>query len=41
MSEKANTLRRERYARQKDEINEQKRIAYAKRMGNDEDIASE
>ena len=41
MSEKANTLRRERYARQKDEINEQKRIAYSKRMGNDEDTASE
>ena len=38
MEEKANTLRRERYDREKDRINEQKRIAYAKRMGNDEEI---
>jgi hypothetical protein len=35
MEEKANTLRRQRYSEQKDEINEQKRIAYAKRVGND------
>ncbi len=35
MAEKANTLRRQRYAREKDQINEQKRIAYAKRVGND------
>lgn len=31
MEEKANTLRRQRYDREKAEINEQKRIAYAKR----------
>lgn len=31
MEEKANTLRRQRYDREKTEINEQKRIAYAKR----------
>jgi hypothetical protein len=35
MAEKANTLRRQRYAKEKDQINEQKRIAYAKRVGND------
>lgn len=35
MEEKANTLRRARYAREKDEINEQKRIAYAKRTDNE------
>ena len=37
MEEKANTLRRQRYAQEKDEINEKKRIAYAKRMGNDDE----
>lgn len=37
MEEKANTLRRARYQREKDQINEQKRIAYAKRMGNDDE----
>ena len=31
IEEKANTIRRENYARNKDEINQQKRIAYAKR----------
>ena len=31
LEEKANTLRRQEYAENKDEINEQKRIAYAKR----------
>lgn len=31
MEEKANTLRRQNYARNKDEINAQKRIAYAKK----------
>ena len=31
MEEKANTLRRQNYAKNKAEINEQKRIAYAKR----------
>ena len=31
MEEKANTLRRQNYARNKDKINEQKRIAYQKR----------
>lgn len=37
MQEKANTLRRAKYQREKDQINEQKRIAYAKRMGNDDE----
>lgn len=31
MEEKANTIRRQNYAKNKDEINEQKRIAYSKR----------
>ena len=31
MEEKANTLRRQNYAKNKDKINEQKRIAYQKR----------
>lgn len=31
MEEKANSIRRQNYAKNKDEINEQKRIAYAKR----------
>lgn len=35
MEEKANTLRRQRYDREKDKINEQKRIAYAKRTDNE------
>lgn len=35
MEEKANTLRRARYDREKDIINEQKRIAYAKRTDNE------
>ena len=31
LEQKVNTLRRQEYAENKDEINEQKRIAYAKR----------
>ena len=37
LEEKVNTLRRQNYAENKDEINEQKRIAYAKRTGSDEE----
>lgn len=37
IEEKANSLRRQEYAENKDEINEQKRIAYAKRTGSDEE----
>ena len=37
MEEKANTLRRRQYDQNKDEINAQKRIAYAKRIGNDDE----
>lgn len=39
MEEKANTLRRRQYDQNKDEINAQKRIAYAKRMGNDDEAS--
>ena len=35
IEQKANALRRQNYAENKDEINEQKRIAYAKRTGSD------
>lgn len=37
MEEKANTLRRERYTREKEKINEQKRIAYQKRTESSEE----
>lgn len=37
LDEKVNTLRRQNYAQNKDEINEQKRIAYAKRTQSDEE----
>lgn len=37
LEEKVNTLRRQNYAQNKDEINEQKRIAYAKRTQTDEE----
>lgn len=36
LEEKVNTLRRQNYAENKDEINEQKRIAYAKRTDSEE-----
>ena len=37
MEEKANTLRRQRYDKEKDEINEQKRIAYTKRTESEDE----
>ena len=41
IEEKANSLRRIQYQRNKDKINEQKRIAYAKREGNDDEASTE